>query len=143
MFPDPTLKWKPLPSVIDGMPLPSADAHGIGPEGLCLTVHSFRDDQRAFGIELQCQAYFAMDDLLYKYSNHGEPTSDYGDVYIMEATASALLDAQARCNPTIPVRHFRFTGFDFCYEVLSVDEPKIHTFANDDEAYAWAAKQTR
>jgi hypothetical protein len=96
---------------------------------------------RAFGLEMHCQAYFGVEELLYSNVAHGDETGTYdGSIYIKEAMHSALLKAQADCNPTVDVRHFLFVGGDYCYEVLSVGEPTIHAFNSDAEAVAWASQ---
>lgn len=90
---------------------------------------------------MQCQAYFGVEELLYSNVAHGDETGTYDrSIYIKEAMHSAILKAQADCNPTIDVRHFLFVGGDYCYEVLSCGEPRIYTFDSDAEAIAWASR---
>jgi len=144
LFPDSTLKWKPFPSIIDGIHAPLVSAHGFGQAGLCLTIRSAfpASNIRVFGIDIKCKAYFCIDDLFYGNAGHGGGSPYEGGVYILEATQSTLLNAQNKVDPSSKVRHFRFVGLDLCYEVLGVGVPNIHTFHSEAEADAWALGAT-
>ncbi|ATC23281.1 hypothetical protein CVUC_06875 [Caulobacter vibrioides] len=89
---------------------------------------------------MRCQAYFGVEELFYSNAGHGDVAGTYdGGVYIKETMDSALLRAQAYCDPTARVRHFLFVGGDYCYEVLSFAEPSIYAFDSHDEAMVWAS----
>lgn len=140
MLPDPTLHWHPYPSIMDGIkPPPDVLDQGIWRGVLHLIVLECPPVLRAYGVEIRCEAYSAVDEMTYSVAGYGTSGGEYdGGVYIKEATTSRLIDTFAKINPMRRrVRHFAFVGDDYCYEILSCDEPFIRTFASEEEAYAW------
>jgi hypothetical protein len=142
MFPDSKLKWRPLPSIMDGMRTPPfVFSRGTWRGVLKLIVLECAPGTRAYGVEiLGCQVYAAFEEMIYSIANHGDRAGVYdGGVYIKEAETSDLLDAFANIDPlNRKPRHFSFVGGDYCYETLGFAEPVVHMFASEDEAYAWA-----
>lgn len=140
MFPDPSLKWKPYPSVIDGIERPPfVFDQGLWRGVLHLIVLSPKPHLRFYGVELSCEVYFGTEEMIYSVADHGDAAGAYdGGVYIKEAASSALLRAFAAADPVErKARHFSFVGGDYCYEALGCSEPIIHTFADEEEAHAW------
>ncbi|HEY0115949.1 MAG TPA: hypothetical protein VGB54_09525 [Allosphingosinicella sp.] len=140
MFPDPGLRWQPYPSVMDGIERPPfVFDQGLWRGVLHLIVLSPRPHLRFHGVELACEVYMGIEEIIYSLADHGDPAGSYdGGVYIKEATTSALLTAYGAADPQQRKgRHFSFVGADYCYETFGFSEPAIRTFANAEEAYAW------
>lgn len=135
--------WRPYPSIIDGIERPPfVLGQGLWRGMLYLIVVAPEPGLRAYGVEVPCEAYAAFEEMIYSVAIHGQGGAYDGGVYIKEAEKSALLTAYAAVDPVgRKARHFSFVGGDYCYEVLSLGEPVIRTFASPDEAYSWG--QTR
>lgn len=140
MFPDPTLRWRPYASMIDGIERPPfVFDQGLWRGVLYLIVVAPNPSLRAYGVEISCQGYAGFDEMIYSIADHGGRTSMYdGGIYIKEAESSALLKTYAATDPSgRKPRLFSFVGSDYCYEVLSFSEPIIRAFDDPEEAYAW------
>jgi hypothetical protein len=140
MFPDPTLKWRPYASIIDGIERPPwVFDQGLWHGVLHLVVVAPEPSRRAYGIEISCEIYAGFEEVIYSIADHGDRAGMYdGGVYIKEAENSALLNAYTAIDPVgRKPRHFSFVGSDICYEVLGFSEPIIQTFASPEEAYVW------
>ena len=140
MFPDPTLRWRPYESIIDGIERPPyVFDQGLWRGVLYLIVVAPNPSRRAYGIEMSCAIYAGFDEMIYSVANHGDSAGMYdGGIYIKEAESSALLNAYAATDPVgRKPRHFCFVGSDYCYEVLGFSEPMIRPFDSPEEAYAW------
>jgi hypothetical protein len=140
LFPDPTLRWRPYPSIIDGIERPPwVFDQGLWRGALYLIVLAGKPGLRAYGIEMSCEIYAGFEEMIYSVADHGGKTGVYdGGVYIKEAENSALLKAYTATDPgSRKPRHFSFVGSDYCYEVLGLAEPLIRAFDSEDEAYAW------
>jgi hypothetical protein len=140
LFPDPTLRWRPYESVIDGIERPPyVFDQGLWRGVLYLIVVAPNPSRRACGIEISCEIYAGFDEMIYSVANHGDSAGMYdGGVYIKEAENSALLNAYAATDPFgRKPRHFSFVGSDYCYEVLGFSEPMIRPFDTPEAAYAW------
>jgi hypothetical protein len=140
LFPDPTLRWRPYPSIIDGIERPPCVFdQGLWRGVLYLIVVAPNPSLRAYGIEMSCEIYAGFDEMIYSIADHGGKTGAYGGgVYIKEAENSALLKGYAATHPVSrKPRHFSFVGSDYCYEALGFSEPIIRAFDSPDEAYAW------
>jgi hypothetical protein len=140
MFPDPTLRWKPFPSPLDGLKAPPFVLdRGLWRGVLHLIVLEAEPGSRAWGLEVSCQAYFAVEAKIWAKAGHGErAAAPDGAAWLREAERSQLLAAhaalvRARRTP----RHFGFVGDEFCYETLGFGEPVVRAFAGRDEAWAW------
>lgn len=146
MFPDPTLLWRPYPSIIDGIERPPyVFDQGFSLGVLYLIVVPPPHGRRAYGIEIACEIYAGFDEMIHSVADHGSISGMYdGGVYIKEAEKSALLNAYTAADPIgRKPRHFSFVGSDFCYEVLAFSEPLIHAFADPEEAYAWGPPKVK
>ena len=77
--------------------------------------------------------------MIYSVADHGDRSGMYdGGIYIKEATASQLLEAFSRVDPTKRnTRQFLFVGMDYCFETLGFGEPVLHEFPDEETAYAW------
>lgn len=140
MFPDPTLTWRPYPSIIDGIERPPyVFDQGLWRGVLYLIVLAPNPGRRAYGIEIDCEIYGGFDEMIYSVADHGDRAGVYdGGVYVKEAENSALLNAYTAIDPVgRKPRLFSFVGSDRCYEVLGFSEPFIRPFAGPEEAYAW------
>jgi hypothetical protein len=141
VFPDSTLKWRPFPSIIDGIkPPPFVLSKGMWRGVLNLIVIECVPGTRAYGIEIiDCLVYCSFDEMICSIASHGDRSGVYnGSIYIKEAETSHLLDTWARIDPfKRKVRHFSFVGGDHCYEALGTKDPVIRAFASHEEAYAW------
>jgi hypothetical protein len=140
MFPDPTSKWMPYPSIIDGIRAPPFVLDvGIWRGVLGLIVLESKPGTRAYGVHVKCEAYAAFEEMIHSIAGHGAENLRYdGSVYIKEAETSQLLSAFSLVDPfKRKHRHFAFIGGDFCYQTLGLTEPIVHAFASRDEAYAW------
>lgn len=140
MFPDPTLKWRPYESIIDGIESsPFVLDRGLWCGVLHLIVVAPNPSRRAYGIEISCEIYAGFEEMIYSVANHGDSAGMYnGGVYIKEAENSALVNAYIAIDPVgRKPRHFSFVGGDLCYEVLGFSEPTIRPFDGLEEAYAW------
>ena len=140
MFPDPTLRWRPYESIIDGIERPPyVFDQGLWRGMLYLIVVAPNPSRRAYGIEMSCEIYAGFDEMIYSVANHGDGAGMYdGGVYIKEAENSALLNAYRASDPVgRKPRHFSFVGSDYCYEVLGFSDPMIRPFDSPEQAYAW------
>lgn len=140
MFPDPTSRWKPYPSIIDGIERGSfVFDQGFWRGVLYLIVVAPSPDSRAYGVEIRSEVYAAFDEMIYSIADHGGDALAYdGGIYIKEAENSALLTAYSAIDPVgRKPRHFSFVGSDYCYEVIGLSEPAIRAFATQEEAYEW------
>jgi hypothetical protein len=140
MFPDPSLRWRPYPSVMDGIERPPwVFDQGFWRGVLHLIVLSPTPHMRFYGIELPCEIYTGINEMIYSVADHGDSAGAYdGGVYIKEAEASVLLTAYAAAYPSKRrPRHFSFVGGDLCYEALGFSEPTIRAFADEEGARAW------
>lgn len=145
MFPDPTLKWQPFPSVIDGIARPPfVFDQGLWRGVLHLIILSPRPHGRFYGVEIPCEVYAGIEEMIYSVADHGDEAGAYdGGVYIKEAQTSSLMTAYAAADPSERrPRHFSFVGGDRCYEALGFSEPVIQSFADEEEAYAWGPRRT-
>lgn len=140
MFPDPTARWRPYPSIIDGIERPPyVFDRGLWRGILHLIILSPKPYLRHYGLQIRCDAYFGVEEMIYSVADHGGETLRYdGGVYIKETDRSALLTAYRAIDPVDRnPRHFSFVGGDYCYEALGLSEPVIHQFASEEEAYEW------
>lgn len=140
MFPDPTLSWRPYPSMLDGIGRPPFVLdRGLWRGTLGLIVIEPPPRKRAFGVQIRCEAYFAVEEMIHSVADHGSGTSVYdGGVYLKEAVSSSLRDAYAKIDPFQRiVRQFLLVGSDFCYETIGFGEPVIERFASQEAAYLW------
>jgi hypothetical protein len=140
VFPDPTLRWRPFASIIDGIERPPfVFDQGFWLGVLHLIVVAPKPSFRAYGAEITCQIYAGFEEMIYSVADHGGGTAMYdGGVYIKEAENSALLKAFAAADPFgRKPRLFSFVGGDRCYEALGFSEPIIRAFDSQEEAYAW------
>ena len=140
MFPDPTLRWRPYASIIDGIERPPyVFDQGLWRGVLHLIVVGPKTSLSAYGIEIRCEIFAAFDEMIHSVADHGGASGAYdGGVYVKEAENSALLRAYAATDPiSRNPRHFLFVGNDYCYEALGFSEPVIRAFGNPGEAYAW------
>jgi hypothetical protein len=141
MFPDPELKWHPLPSVMDGMKAPPfAFSDGTWSGNLKLII-SDGAGTRIYGVEvIDCQIYAAFDEMIYSIADHGNRGGRYdGGVYIKEAHNSNLLNTFSNLDPmNRKPRHFLFVGGDYCFETIGFGDPVVHSFGSYDDAYAWS-----
>ncbi len=143
MFPDPTLRWHLFPSIADGIKCPFVLDRGLwrGKLNLLLIgrIEEWKPASRSFRIEVDCQVYFAVEEMIHSIAGHGDHSGKYdGSIYIKEATASRLLEVFTRVDPTKrKTRHFLFVGMDYCYETLGFGEPVLHEFPDAETAYAW------
>lgn len=146
LFPDPTIKWRPYPSIIDGIERPPfVFDQGLWRGVLYLIVVAPNPGLRAYGIEMSCEIYSGIEEMIYSIADHGDKTTGRydGGVYIKEAENSALLKAYAATDPVgRKPRHFSFVGSDYCYEVLGFSEPIIRAFSSPEEAYAWGPSRS-
>lgn len=141
MFPDPSLRWRPFPSIMDGIKAPMFVLdRGLWRGVLRLIVLECAPGVRAYGVEMNCRVYAAVEEMIYSTASHGDGSGIYrGDVYIKEAEHSELLQALRELKTVQrDPRHFLFVGGDFCYEVVGFGEPVIRCFASQEEAYAWS-----
>lgn len=140
LFPDPTLTWRPYPSIIDGIERPPFVLDkGLWRGVLHLIVLAPKPGPRAYGIEIACEVFAAFEEMIYSVADHGGQGRAYdGGVYVKKADQSALLTAYATADPLgRKPQHFSFVGGDYCYEVLGFGDPVIRAFSSTDEAYAW------
>ena len=140
MFPDSIARWRPYPSMIDGIARPPyVFDRGLSRGLLHLVVYSPKPHVRHYGVQVRCDAYFGVEEMIYSVAGHGGGTLSYdGGIYIKETDSSVLLKAYRSLHPIEQhPRHFSFVGGDFCYEVLGLSEPVIREFASEDEADAW------
>jgi hypothetical protein len=140
MFPDPSLRWRPFPSILDGIDRPPFVLdRGLWNGILALIVVGAPPRGRSYGVQIRCQGYLAVEEALYSVADHGAGTARYnGAVYIKETSdfpaqeAFEVFDRRQR-----KARRFLFVGSDFCYETIGFDEPVVQAFASTDAAYAW------
>jgi hypothetical protein len=131
--------------MIDGIERPpDVVDQGLWRGVLYLIVLAPNPGLRAYGIEMSCEIYSGIDEMIYSVAKHGDKTGGYdGGVYIKEADQSTLLKAYATIDPFgRKPRHFSFVGSDYCYEVLGFSEPAIRAFGSPEEAYAWGPSRS-
>lgn len=141
MFPDPTIRWRPIPSAMDGMKAPPFVLdRGLWRGRLNLLVLECSPGLRAYGVSIACEIYGAFEEMIYSVAPHGDGSAAYdGGVYLKEATSSALLDAFRSADLIHrSIRQFLFVGGNYCYETLGQSEPIIRSFATREDGYAWA-----
>jgi hypothetical protein len=140
VFPDLIARWRPYPSIIDGIERPPFVLdRGLWQGILHLIILSPKPHLRHYGVQIRCDAYFGIEEMIYSVADHGGGTLRYdGGVYIKETDSSALLTTYRVTNPVDRgPRHFSFVGGDYCYEALGLSEPSIRQFASEKEAYEW------
>lgn len=140
MFPDPTLEWRPFPSTLDGIDRPPFVLdRGLWKGGLSLIIVEAPPRKRAFGVQIKCEAYLAVEEMIFSVSDHGGGTAGYdGTVYVKEAGSSRILEALEAADPLHrKARQFLFVGSDFCYETVGFEEPVVRLFLSVDAAYQW------
>jgi hypothetical protein len=146
LFPDPSSRWRPYPSIIDGIERPPwVFVRGHWRGVLHLIVLASQPGHRAYRIDVSCEIFAGFEEMIYSVSGHGNSKGVYdGGVYIKEAESSALLTAYATIDPAGRTpRHFLFVGSDYCYEVIGFSEPVITAFRDAAEAYEWRPRQER
>lgn len=78
MFPDPTLRWRPYPSIIDGIERPPfVFDQGLWRGVLYLIVVAPNPGLRAYGIEMSCEVYSGIEEMIYSVADHGAKTGSY------------------------------------------------------------------
>ena len=84
MFPDPTIRWRPYESIIDGIERPPyVFDQGLWRGVLYLIVVAPNPSRRAYGIEMSCAIYAGFDEMIYSVANHGDSAGMYdGGIYI-------------------------------------------------------------
>jgi hypothetical protein len=140
VFPDSTLKWRPFPSILDGIKAPPfVQDRGVWRGVLNLIVLESPPGTRAYSVEIRCDIYGAYEEMIYSIAQHGDRNSAYnGHVYIKEAESSSVIEALANMHPLKHgARQFLFVGADFCYETIGFEEPTVRAFASKEEAYSW------
>jgi hypothetical protein len=140
MFSDPTVEWRPFPSPLDGIDRPPFVLdRGLWQGGLSLIIVEPSPRKRAFGVLIKCEAYLAIEEMIYSVADHGGRAAFYdGTVYLKEATNSRALSAYEAVDPLRrKARQFLFVGCDYCYETVGFDEPNIREFESVDAAYRW------
>jgi hypothetical protein len=140
MFPDPTLRWHPFPSRLDGIDRPPfVLGRGLWQGVLSLILVEAPPRKRAFGVQIKCEAYLTVEEMIYSVADHGGGTAAYdGTVYLKEASQSRVRDAYKITDPLHRgVRHFLLVGSDFCYETIGFDDPVVRRFASVEAAYEW------
>jgi hypothetical protein len=144
MFPDPTLRWKPWPSPLEGLKAPPFVLdRGLWRGVLHLIVLEADPGSRAWGLEVPCQAYFAVEASIYAKADHGDPARVLDQpAWLKEAERSQLLSAHAAVVRTRrSPRHFAFVGSEFCYETLGFGEPVVRALASREDAWAWRRRR--
>ncbi len=139
MIPDPTLQWRPFPSVLDGIGRPPfALDVGLYEGVLHLIILEPPPRRRAFGVTVPCQSYQAVEEMIYSVAYPGHNASYDGTTYLKEAVTSASIRAFQAGDPLgRSVRQFLLVGSDFCYETLGFDEPVVREFDDLAAAYDW------
>ena len=140
MFPDPNIRWRPYPSIIDGIKEPPfVFVQGTWRGKLCLIVLEGPPAIRFYGVEIDCHIYGAFDEMTYSIVQHGDRSGNYrGGAYIKEAVTSTLLEALREVHPMYAsARHFLFVGGDYCFETVGPAEPTVRTFPSEEAAYGW------
>ena len=146
MLADPDIRWRGVPSAIDGIRFPNVDVVGASllnrvpvrclvsewRDGECLRVHSV-DFPSA-------QAVFAVEEMLYSIINHREDGGAYdGEVYIKETDRSALLSKLSESDPQgRSFRHFLLVGLNTCVEVVDTEAPVVREHSDFATAETWA-----
>jgi hypothetical protein len=140
MFPDPTLRWRPFPSELDGIDRPPfVFDRGLWQGMLRLIIVEAPPRKRAFGVQIKCQAFLAVEEMIYSVADHGGGTAVYdGTVYLKEATQSRVCEANKATDPLHRgVRQFLLVGSDICYETIGFDDPVVRRFASVEAAVEW------
>jgi hypothetical protein len=140
MFPDPTVRWQPYPSVMDGIRGIFILDRGTHTGTRRLVMTPMTESLPVFVVELDCAIFLTVEELLYDMAvpEHGG-WNDGVETYIREASQSRLLEIYDRLNAMQrpPVRHFCFPGLEYAVECLASAEPVIHEFPDYDTAFAW------
>ncbi|WP_305304511.1 hypothetical protein [Brevundimonas sp.] len=139
MFPDPHIRWKPVPTIIDGIGRPPYALNcGLHRDGLHLLVTHGDTD---YGVTIPCEVYFGVEEMLHSVMPHGTGAAYDGSTYLKEAEGSTLVGSLEKHDPVQRrFRHYLFVGGDFCYETAGVDDPVIVKFESRQAADAWANK---
>jgi hypothetical protein len=127
---------------MDGMRAPPLVLdRGLWRGVLNLVILEYAPGTRAYGVQIRCETYGAFEEMIYSIAGHGDGSGRYdGGVYIKEAVSSRLLGTYVEVHPVNlkrNMRHFSFVGYDFCYETLGIEVPKIHAFPSWEAAYSW------
>ena len=73
LFPDPSLRWRPYASMIDGIERPPyVFDQGLWRGVLYLIVVGPKPSLCAYGIEMPCEIYAGFDEMIYSVANHGD-----------------------------------------------------------------------
>lgn len=130
---DPTTKWKPFPSIIDGVArgvYVSDRGHSDG--SLNLVIQQPRQSL-AFAIEVPCEVFGGCEEMIYSILYAHKSVVYDGSVYVKEAETSVALDAFRAADPfNRTPRHFCFLGEDYCYEAVGFGEPSIRVLTDPD-----------
>jgi hypothetical protein len=143
VFLDPTVKWRPFPSMLDGIKAPPFVLdRGLWRGVLSLIVlESYPDSTRAYAVEVRCDIYCASEEAIHSIAGNGAENSHYdGSIYVKEAKNSKaveMLKTMDYLRRGARARHFLFVGSDFSYETVGFEEPIMQAFASRDEAYSW------
>jgi len=135
---DSNTRWKPFPSIIDGV------ARGVYVsdrghwEGSLNLVISQPRQARAFAVEVPCEVFGGCEEMIYGLAYANASVAYDGGVYIKEAETSVALEAFRAIDPFDRApRHFCFLGEDYCYEVVGFGEPQIRVLADPEDATRW------
>jgi hypothetical protein len=102
VFPDPTVRWRPYPSIIDGIERPPyVFGQGLWRGVLHLIVLAPKPSLRAYGVEIACEIYAGFEEMIYSVADHGASRTSFynGDVYIKEAETLGLAESMGCGRP--------------------------------------------
>ncbi|UPJ41931.1 hypothetical protein IVB40_32425 [Bradyrhizobium sp. 40] len=121
------------PSIIDGIERPPfVFDQGLWRGVLYLIVVAPNPGLRAYGIEMSCEIYSGIEEMIYSVADHGDKTTGRydGGVYIKEAENSALLKAYAAIDPVgRKPRHFSFVEATTATRCLASPNPSYERLA--------------
>jgi len=142
MPPDQKARWKPYPSIIDGLEMPFVVNCGVYGNEIYLVVTS-GTVPGWYGITVDYWAYAAFDEGVYSIMDSGNHEGCYPpNNYIRETENSSLL-GNFPSDIFGMARHFMFPGLDECIEVIAKSEPVIQAFASSEQAEAWGPPRGR
>jgi hypothetical protein len=148
VLPDPDIRWRGVPSTIDGIRYPNVDVVGASllnkvPVRCLVSEWSGGECLRVHTVEFPgARVVFSVEEMLYSIINHADDTGSYdGGAYIKEADRSALLARLAEDDPMQrQFRHFLLVGLNTCVEIVDTDAPIVRDHEDFESAQRWARK---
>ncbi len=147
MFPDPSIRWEPVPSIVDGLKNPhvtpvdadTAQYFSCVISGDNDEMARRRREERVFSAVVRPEAFFGIGEVLYSALTPEDDGGVYdGGVWLKETHRSSLLNV-LRDDPFRRqlFRHFLLVGGNTCFEVVAHEPPEFAEHSGWEEAIGY------